>query len=205
MKTAKDVRTFSEKERHILAAATKVLTERGYRGTTISRIVDEAGVARGLLHYYFKTKDELLESVLALSAAKELEFLAGVFDCCTTAGEFAAVLTRTLKQLYRSNPDFNALIIIGAASGRHKPEIRDRMGENLAGFRAAFEKKLARLADHGEVHSGMTPREIALALTALLDGFGIQLTLLGETHMNPGIWESLEKSVRLLLTGHLRI
>src|SRR5215472_15500143 len=51
------------KER-IIAAASKVLAEKGYDATTLREISREAQAAPGLVHYYFGGKDELLVEVL---------------------------------------------------------------------------------------------------------------------------------------------
>lgn len=48
----------------IIAAAYQVLVEQGYDATTIKQVAKVAGVAPGLLHYYFANKDELLVEVL---------------------------------------------------------------------------------------------------------------------------------------------
>lgn len=49
---------------HIIQAAYHVLVEQGYDAATIKAIAREAGVAPGLLHYYFSNKDELFVEVL---------------------------------------------------------------------------------------------------------------------------------------------
>ena len=49
---------------HIIQSAYHVLVEQGYDAATIKAIAREAGVAPGLLHYYFANKDELLVEVL---------------------------------------------------------------------------------------------------------------------------------------------
>src|SRR5215469_2418514 len=54
------------KER-IIAAASKVLAQKGYDATTLREISREAQAAPGLVHYYFWGKDQLL--VEALQAA----------------------------------------------------------------------------------------------------------------------------------------
>jgi AcrR family transcriptional regulator len=60
-------------ERHarreqVLACAVRVFSRRGYHATTVSDIIDEAGVARGTFYLYFKSKraifDELLDDFL---------------------------------------------------------------------------------------------------------------------------------------------
>jgi len=48
----------------ILDAAEPLFSANGYRKTTISDIAQELGVAQGMLYYYFKSKDEILEALL---------------------------------------------------------------------------------------------------------------------------------------------
>jgi TetR/AcrR family transcriptional regulator len=47
----------------ILKAARKVFIQKGYAGARMREIADEAAINKGLLHYYFKTKDGLFESI----------------------------------------------------------------------------------------------------------------------------------------------
>lgn len=53
-----------DKARQIVAAAQHCLRERGYEATSIKDIAAQAGVAPGLVHYYFKDKAELLVEVV---------------------------------------------------------------------------------------------------------------------------------------------
>jgi AcrR family transcriptional regulator len=49
----------------ILDAAQRVLLERGLRATTVADVVDAAGVAKGTMYLYFRSKDELLAGLRA--------------------------------------------------------------------------------------------------------------------------------------------
>jgi AcrR family transcriptional regulator len=60
----------TDKRKAILDAALTLFTERGFHGTPTSLIAQEAGVATGTLFHYFKTKEELIES-LYLDIKKE--------------------------------------------------------------------------------------------------------------------------------------
>ncbi|MDW5328344.1 TetR/AcrR family transcriptional regulator [Plantactinospora sp. KLBMP9567] len=53
----------SSQER-ILTAALEVFAEQGYENATISQITERAGVSRGLVSYYFATKQDLLRAIL---------------------------------------------------------------------------------------------------------------------------------------------
>src|SRR2546428_3626204 len=48
----------------LLAAAYAVLAERGYEAATVKEVARAAGVAPGLVHYYWRNKEELLTEVL---------------------------------------------------------------------------------------------------------------------------------------------
>lgn len=53
-----------EREESILAAARRALAERGFEATRIVDIASGAGISTGTVHYYFKTKDEVLLAAL---------------------------------------------------------------------------------------------------------------------------------------------
>jgi AcrR family transcriptional regulator len=50
-------------EQLILKAARKVFTHKGFDGTRMQDIADEAGINKALLHYYFRSKDKLFEAI----------------------------------------------------------------------------------------------------------------------------------------------
>lgn len=52
-----------QKKQAILKAALTLFNERGFDGTPTSLIAKEAGVATGTLFHYFKTKEELINSL----------------------------------------------------------------------------------------------------------------------------------------------
>lgn len=49
----------------ILDAAERVFAASGYQGATMREIAEAAGVAQGLIHYHFKTKENLFEAMAA--------------------------------------------------------------------------------------------------------------------------------------------
>lgn len=50
-------------EEKILEAAKKVFHRKGFEGTRMQEIADEAGINKALLHYYFRSKENLFEAV----------------------------------------------------------------------------------------------------------------------------------------------
>ncbi|MCA9771037.1 MAG: TetR/AcrR family transcriptional regulator [Myxococcales bacterium] len=59
-----EAREESGTKEHILTVAERVFGDLGYAKATTRRIAQEAGIAPGLLFYYFKTKHDLYEAVV---------------------------------------------------------------------------------------------------------------------------------------------
>ena len=65
----------------LLDAAVRLFAEQGVAGTTVAEIARRAGVTSAMVHYYFKTKDQLLDAVVAEKLVGEfIAFIAGEFD-----------------------------------------------------------------------------------------------------------------------------
>jgi len=53
----------ADRRAELLDAAVRVFAEKGFHATRVGDIAAEAGVAHGLLYHYFRSKDEVLETV----------------------------------------------------------------------------------------------------------------------------------------------
>ncbi|ARN21734.1 TetR/AcrR family transcriptional regulator [Piscinibacter gummiphilus] len=54
----------------IVEAADALFYQRGFEKTSFAGIADAVGLSRGNFYYHFKTKDEILDAVIALRAAR---------------------------------------------------------------------------------------------------------------------------------------
>ena len=68
------------KEQIILEVAEKLFVEKGYAGTKTTEIADEAGVNHALLHYYFRTKENLFNQIFEQKASLILGSFTITFD-----------------------------------------------------------------------------------------------------------------------------
>ena len=62
-------------EQRILDAAHAVFLRRGTAGARMQDIADEAGVNKALLHYYFRSKEEILATLVAKANVVPLELV----------------------------------------------------------------------------------------------------------------------------------
>ena len=53
----------TDRRRELLDAAVEVFARKGFRTARVGDIAEEAGVAHGLLYHYFRSKEEVLETI----------------------------------------------------------------------------------------------------------------------------------------------
>ncbi len=53
----------SDRRKELLEAAVRVFARKGFRAARVDDIAKEAGAAHGLLYHYFRSKDEVLETI----------------------------------------------------------------------------------------------------------------------------------------------
>src|SRR3989441_10752896 len=95
-----------EKAQRIIAAMRASVAQRGAAGSTFDHVAREAGVSRGLLHYYFGTKERLLVEVVRRDSDIRLATLDEALADAHTADDFIDVLVRSLKDMVEHDPGF---------------------------------------------------------------------------------------------------
>ena len=56
---------YSDKQKQIILTAERLFYEKGYEGTSVRDIADEAGVNIAMISYYFGSKEKLMEALFA--------------------------------------------------------------------------------------------------------------------------------------------
>jgi len=64
------------RESQILEAAKNIFTRKGYDGTSMQEIADQANISKSMLHYYFRSKDKLFEKIFSETFNKFLSQIA---------------------------------------------------------------------------------------------------------------------------------
>lgn len=108
----------------ILAAAIDLFSEKGYASTQMQEIADRAGVAKGTVYLYFKTKQDVFEGIVRNTISPVVDRLG---ELVAARQESAAELIgHVLELIYRElveSPSRRAIIRVLIAEGRQFPEI----------------------------------------------------------------------------------
>src|SRR5437899_1342441 len=115
----------------ILQAAFTVLAREGYENTSIKDIAEEAGVAQGLVHYHYKSKQQLVLEVLAFVCQKVELGVEG------EAGALEAF--EQTKAMLKDSGDSNALYIQLIGVGLHDAEVGAAIKEFVTAERIHIE------------------------------------------------------------------
>jgi TetR/AcrR family transcriptional regulator len=117
-------------EQRILDAAHRVFVRRGTAGARMQEIASEAGVNQALLHYYFRTKEQLAQAAFARAAA---QFMPAVIGVLAGTGELEDKVARivALEIDHLSRAPFLPGYIIGEVT--HHPERARQLIAAMAG------------------------------------------------------------------------
>jgi TetR/AcrR family transcriptional regulator len=114
-------------EERILAAARQVFIDRGLGGARMQTIADRAGANKALLHYYFRTKERLYESVLENILTTIGNAVRSQLPPDRKASDLRGLLQQIITvyiNTFRANPDFPRFMMREFADGgAHLPRI----------------------------------------------------------------------------------
>ena len=190
-----------QKAKKILDAARSILAQKGYAATTINLVASEAGVSRGLLHYYFKNKEEMLAKVIQLNLELSAQMVADLFAQTNSVHELANDLTSALRGILETDPDLFNLLLEGWSVSRHTPAVDKRFHELYSHFRDTIQNGLEDAVARNIISPALPLGGLAALLTAIIDGLGLQLVTEPDMIANERIWETARKGIRVLLGG----
>jgi AcrR family transcriptional regulator len=155
-----------ETRERILEAAFRTLSRKGYESTTVKDIADEAGVAPGLVHYYFRSKQELVLAVLGVCCAKLRQ--------PTALGTDQGVLEafELIKTDLRDQRDANSLYVELLGVGLHDPAVGAGLLEFVRENRGKTEKVTRDVLAAREL-----PQRQAPAFSAVIWGAVLGITV----------------------------
>jgi TetR/AcrR family fatty acid metabolism transcriptional regulator len=105
-------RLAAEKRRLILDAAVRVFARRGFNQCRVSDIADEAGVAYGLVYHYFRSKDEVLDTLFLERWNVMLEVIRDLDGQDLSARDKLYAIASFIVDSYRHDPELMKVIIV---------------------------------------------------------------------------------------------
>ena len=176
MEAATDRRELTgEKAQRIVEAMRSSVARRGISGSTFEHVAREAGVSRGLLHYYFGTKEALLVEVVRRDTEHRIARLDEPLGKAKSADELLGILVADLEDSIQNEPGFWVLIFDLFTAGRRNPEIQREVAELFKRTREHVAEILRAKRAEGVISPAHDVDAVVALLFALADGIAIQL------------------------------
>ncbi|MGE0171822.1 MAG: TetR/AcrR family transcriptional regulator [Oligoflexales bacterium] len=163
----------AERKDQIVRATVDCITKHGYHNFSMQDVARTAGVSKGIIHYYFLNKDDLMMSVLDRVAGDiervlltEMEKVDDPIQKIRIFIKVAFNVVRSTKEYYQVNMDFWTQI-------NQKREVRQIISRHYAKFRDSCIRVLKEGVDKG-VFRKVDPKQFASYLIAVVDGLSLQ-------------------------------
>lgn len=164
-----------EKAQRIVEAMRHSVARRGVAGSTFDHVSREAGVSRGLLHYYFGTKEQLLVEAARRDCELRIEALEKQLAGAQTADDFVALLAQNLQETISEDPDFVTLVFELFTLSRRNADIALEYASLLRRTRERLAGMLAAAQQEGVLRLHAEPDAVADILFSIADGFALRL------------------------------
>ena len=164
-----------DKARRIIEAMRASVGTRGAAASTFDHVAREAGVSRGLLHYYFGSKERLLVEVVRHDCDLRIEALDQRLAAADSLDAVVAALVSQLEEFVDDAEGTQAVVYELVSASRHSDEIRDELAELYRRWRAHLADALRAKESQGVVRLEADAEDVASILFALGDGLGLQM------------------------------
>ena len=152
----------------ILTAAAACFAEKGYSGCSVQDIADRAGMSKGALYVYYKSKEELFKAMYVIehNSAKER------MDEATAVPPFLDGILHFMSQCITDSafPMDHRLWAEVLAVAARDPAIKKGFVESERAMRKFWVGMLHKAAEAGEIDTSLDLDATAIWLIALGDG-----------------------------------
>jgi AcrR family transcriptional regulator len=193
----------TEKQKKIIVAAIEAFAEKGFAATSTSEIAKKAGVAEGTIFRHYKTKKDLLLSIVAPMMAKLIApFVIKDFDKVLKADYecfedfLRAIIENRAKFIVNNMQLFRILI----QEIPFQPELKEQFKEHIAKkIFARFEKVIEYYQSNGQIIEMPAYSVIRMTVSTIFGYVIARYLLVPEAEWDDD--EEVERTVQFLMHG----
>lgn len=155
-----------EAEEKILNAAKKVFTEKGYAAARMQEIADTAGINKGLLHYYFRSKEKLFMAIFNEAFDKFAVKINRVFEVDMPLFEKIEVLVNEYIDLMMENPALPGFVLY-ELNQKGESFIKTILAKEGKPNPLPFIGQIQMEIDAGRIRSDINPFQLVLNILSM--------------------------------------
>ncbi len=157
----------------IVAAAKQVIAAKGFAAATMDEIAEAAGIAKGTIYLYFKSKDQLFQAVAADILARLIERIKHIRDLHLSAREkLGRILRVMLESLEAEQAMFRVYVSEFPCLLSPADDVRPSVTDLDREFTGVLADVVAEGGRTGEF-AAPAPLQVAYALRGLARGLAI--------------------------------
>jgi AcrR family transcriptional regulator len=181
----------SDKAVRIVEAMRASVAARGIAGATFDHVAGEAGVSRGLLHYYFGTKERLLVEVVRRESEVRLERIEEAIETSTDAEDVLGALVRGFEDFLGEGPTAPVMLYEMLTLAQRNEEIAAELANLGRRTRSHLSDALERKRESGVLALRVDPDVAAMFMFALADGITVRRLSEPELDIGPLIEQGI--------------
>jgi AcrR family transcriptional regulator len=160
----------NDKAVRIVEAMRASVASRGFAGSTFDHVAREAGVSRGLLHYYFGTKERLLVEVVRRECQVRGELLDQAVAGAGGADDLIDALVRSFEDVLSEGSSEVVMFYELLTLAQRNAGIAAELAELARTLRLTLAEALRTGSEAGVFELRADPGDVATFLLALADG-----------------------------------
>jgi AcrR family transcriptional regulator len=187
-----------EKATRIVEAMRASVAERGIAGSTFDQVARAAGVSRGLLHYYFGSKERLLVEAVRRECDVRDELLELAIAGAGSVEQVLDALLRSFEDFLGDGPATAVMFHEMLTLAQRNPEIAYELAELGRRTRSHLATALRAKSDAGVLALRDDPESVAAFLFVLADGILVRRLSEPEFDVRPLMDKSVAAARALL-------
>lgn len=166
-----------DRRQQILDAAVTSFSRKGFHQATIEDIRLEAGLSRGAVYHYFKSKEDIIDGLRQRSADETDSIFADVAEIEDPIDNLIGLVVSTLDRMMNpASLDANRLAVFLWGESLVNRRIMEGQLSSVGAYRHKVEACVRGAQAQGYFNSDLEPSAIALVITAALLGLQQQLS-----------------------------
>lgn len=153
-------------EQKILEAAEEIFHEKGYDGARMQEIADKATINKGLLHYYFKSKDLLFEAIFNAALRRMVTNLNSILLMENSLEEKIDLIIDAYMNMLARNSALPRFVINELNKNPDK-FINKFLNENVKNVFSSFIASVQKEVDAGKIKP-IDPRQLFMNIISMI-------------------------------------
>lgn len=163
----------TERKLQIINSTLECITELGFNNLSMQDVAKKAGLSKGIIHYYFKNKHELMQSVLG-QVCKDIELLLQEIDETSDPIDQVKKMIRLYFSVVQKSRNQYCVHIDFWSQINQYPEFKALIAAHYQQFRKKTADVLQKGFDSGAFDCKIDPQQAASLLVGLVDGISLQ-------------------------------